>query len=145
MLRSIKTFFTKNIWLKAGALLLALALWFYVVDELHKGSEEDRLFLSRILPSEGLSAKKLSIKPILSGAPIRGYAADYRKALVVPEYCIVVGTRELLSKIRFAYTTPIDIRGAAKSFTRMVPLNPISPGIYMEDTQVQVTVNVEKQ
>lgn len=145
MLRTIRSFFTKNVWLKVGTLLLALAIWFYVVNELNKGSEEDRLFLNKILPSEGLSAKKLPIKPIFSGTPTRGYTADYRKALVVPDYCIVVGTKELLSKIRYAYTMPIDVKGAYKSFTRMAALNPIAPGVYMEDTQVQVTVNVEKQ
>lgn len=145
MLKSIRKFFTKNVWLKIGALLLALALWFYVVNELNKGSEEDRQFLNKILPSEGLSAKKLLIKPILVGTPPRGYTADPRKAVVAPEYCIVVGTKDLLSKIRFAYTMPIDMRGAAKSFTRSVPLSPIAPGIYMEETLVQVTVSVEKQ
>ncbi|MCX5677612.1 MAG: YbbR-like domain-containing protein [Candidatus Omnitrophica bacterium] len=145
MLKSIREFFTKNVWLKIGSLLLALVLWFYVVNELHKGSEEDRQFLNKILPSEGLSAKKLSIKPILTGTPPRGYMADSRKAVVAPDYCIVVGTKDLLSKIRFAYTMPIDVRGVTKSFTRSVPLNPIAPGIYMEETLVQVTVSVEKQ
>lgn len=145
MLKSIRKFLTKNVWLKIGALLLALALWFYVVNELNKGSEEDRQFLNKILPSEGLSAKKLLIKPILVGTPPRGYTADPRKAVVAPEYCIVVGTKDLLSKIRFVYTMPIDVRGEAKPFTRSVPLNPIAPGIYMEETLVQVTVSVEKQ
>jgi len=145
MLRLIKEFFTKNVWLKMGALLLALALWFYVVNELNKGSEEDRQFLNKILPSEGLSAKKLSIKPILIGTPPRGYMADPRKAFVSPEYCIVVGTKDLLSKIRFSYTMPVDVRGMTKSFTRVIPLSPIAPGIYTEETLVQVTVSVEKQ
>lgn len=145
MLTLIKNFFTKNIWMKIGSLLLALCLWFYVVSELNKGSEEDRMFLNKILPSEGMSARKLMIKPILSGTPMRGYTADYRKAVVVPEYCIVVGTKDLLSKVRFAYTMPIDVKGVSRSFTRMVPLNPISPGVYLEDTLVQVTVNVERQ
>ena len=145
MSRAIRKFFTKNVWLKISALLLALALWFYVVNELNKGSEEDRQFLNKILPAEGLSAKKLSIKPIFSGTPTRGYTADPRKALVVPEYCIVVGTKDLLSKIRFAYTMPIEVRGVSKSFTRSIPLNPIAPGIYMEETLVQVEVNVERQ
>lgn len=145
MLKFIRSFFTENVWLKMGSLLLALILWFYVVNELHKGSEEDRQFLNRILPSEGLSAKKLLIKPVLIGVPPRGYMVDPRKAVVTPEYCIVVGTKDLLSKIRFAYTMPIDVRGESKSFNKSVPLSPIAPGIYMEETLVQVTVSVEKQ
>ena len=145
MLESIRDFFTKNMWLKMSALLLALTLWFYVVNELNKGSEEDKQFLNKILPSDGMAAKKLPIKPVLSGVPQRGYIADWRKSVVSPEYCIVVGTKDLLSKIRFVYTMPIDVRGALKSFTKSVPLNPIAPGIYMEETLVQVMVDVEKQ
>ncbi len=145
MLKSIRDFFIKNMWLKMSALILALTLWFYVVNELNKGSDEDKQFLSKILPPEGLTAKKLSIKPVLSGIPQRGYIADWRKAVVTPEYCIVVGTKELLSRIRFAYTIPIDVRGVSRSFTKSVPLNPIAPGIYTEDTMVQVMVDVEKQ
>jgi len=145
MLRSIKKFFTKNLGLKIGALFLALILWFYIVNELNKGSEEERQFLSKVLPSEGLTAKKLSIKPIMIGTPRWGYTVDPRKAVVVPEYCIVVGTKNLLSKIRFAYTMPIDLRGISRSFTISVPLSPIAQGIYMEETLVQVTVPVERQ
>jgi len=145
MLKSIRDFFTRNIWLKTSALLLALALWFYIVNELNKGSEEDRQFLNRILPREGMAAKKLSIKPVLSGAPQRGYIADPRKAVVSPEYCIVVGSRDLLSKIRYAYTMPIDVRGTSKSFSKSIALNPIAPGIFMEETLVQVMVEVERQ
>ena len=145
MLQSIKNFFTQNIWLKIGSLLLALVLWFYIVNELNKGSEEDRQFLNKVLPSEGVVAKKLSIKALLVGSPRWGYTADPRKAVIVPDYCIVVGTRQLLSKIRFAYTTPIDISNVTKPFTKSVPLNPIAPGIYMEETLVQVTVPIERQ
>ena len=144
-MQSIKKFFTKNIWLKIGSLLLALVLWFYIVNELNKGSEEDMQFLKKVLPSEGVVAKKLFIKALLVGSPKWGYTADPRKAIIVPEYCIVVGTKQLLSKIRFAYTTPIDVSNISRPFTKSVPLNPIAPGVYMEETLVQVTVPIEKQ
>ena len=126
------------------ALVLALALWFYVVNELKKGSEEERLFLSRMMPQEGMAAKKLSIKPIFIGKAHSGYAINSQKVVVVPEYCIVVGPKDLLEKIRFTYTMPIDIGGASKPFTKSVALNPIAPGVYTEETLVQVTVPVEK-
>ena len=145
MLQFIKKFFTENIWLKIGSLLLALVFWFYIVDELNKGSEEDRQFLNKVLPSEGVVAKKLTIKALLVGSPKWGYGADPRKVVIVPEYCIVVGTKQLLSKIRFAYTTQIDVSNMSKSFTKAVPLNPIAPGVYMEETLVQATVLIEKQ
>jgi hypothetical protein len=144
MLEFIRKFFTKHIGLKLMALAIALALWFYVVNELKKGGEEERQFLNQVLPQEGLAAKKLSIMPIFIGRPARGFAVDPKKAVVSPEYCIVVGTKDLLGKIRFIYTMPIDIAGAYKSFTKSVALNPIAPGIYMEETLVQVTVPIEK-
>lgn len=145
MFRAIRKFLTENIWLKMGSLLLALGLWFYVVNELNKGSDEDKQFLNKILPEGGMAAKKLTIKPIYSGTPARGYIAEPRKAVVVPDYCIVVGTKDLLARTRFIYTMPVDIKGVSKSFTKPVALIPIAPGIFMDETLVQVTVNVEKQ
>ena len=38
---------------------------------------------------------------------------------------------------------PVDTSGAFKIFTKSVALNPIAPGIYMEETLVQVTASVE--
>ncbi len=144
MLDFIRKVFTKHIGLKFTALILALALWFYVVNELKKGSEEERLFLKRMLPPEGMVAKKLSIMPIIVGKPRSGYTVDVAKAVVVPEYCIVVGTRDLLEKTRLMYTMPIDVNGASKSFTKSVALNPVAPGVYSEDTLVEVTIPIEK-
>ena len=70
---------------------------------------------------------------------------DAKKAVVVPEYCIVVGTKDLLGKIKFIYTMPIDVTGVSKPFTKSVALNPIAPGVYTEETLVQVTVAVESK
>lgn len=144
MLEFIKKLFTKHIGLKFTALILALALWFYIVGELKKGSEEEQLFLSRMLPHQGMVAKKLSIMPILIGKPRSGFTVDVKKAVVVPEYCIVVGTKDMLGKTRFIYTMPIDVNGASKSFTKSIALNPVAPGVYTEETLVEVTIPVEK-
>ena len=143
MLEFIRKFFTKQIGLKLTALILALALWFYIVNELKKGNEEERQFINRIFPHEAMVAKKLSIMPIFIGRPKHDCVVDPKKAVVVPEYCIVVGTKDLLGKIRFVYTMPIDISGASKPFIKSIALNPIAPGVYMEETLVQVTVPVE--
>lgn len=134
---------TRNIGLKTIALVLALALWFYVVDELKKGSEEEKQFLKSILLSGGVVAKKLTIKPIFIGKPKYGYAINMDKVSITPEYCIVVGTRDLLGKIKYAYTMPIDIKNVSKTFTTSVALNAISPGVYLEETFVQATVVVD--
>lgn len=141
----LKRFFTENVGLKLTALILALALWFYVVSELKKGSDEEQQFLNRVLPSEGVVAKKLMIKPIIVGNARPGFYADDKMAVVSPEYCIVVGTRDLLGKIKFAYTMPVDVSNAYKTVVKSVALNPIAPGVYTEETLVQVTVPVERR
>ena len=132
MLEFLRKIFVKNMGLKIISLVLALALWFYIVNELNKGSDEERQLLNRVLPREGMAAKKLPIKPIFIGKAHYGYAIDSQKVLVMPEYCIVVGPKNFLEKIRFAYTMPIDINGIAKTFIKSIPLNPIAPGIYTE-------------
>lgn len=144
MLDFIRKIFTKHIGLKFTALILALALWFYVVDELKKGNDEERQFLNRMLPQEGMVSKKLTIMPVVIGKPRSGFTIDVKKAVVVPEYCIVVGAKDIMGKVKFIYTMPIDISGTHKSFTKSVPLNPIAPGAFMEETLVQVTIPVEK-
>lgn len=145
MLKKLGSFFTQNIGLKITALILALALWFYIVNELKGGSEEDKQFLSRVLPMEGMAAKKLAIRPVLIGRPRPGYFVNNKQLVVAPEFCIVVGSKELLEKIRFVYTMPIDIASANKAFTKTVALSSISPGVYMEETLVQVTIPIEKE
>lgn len=145
MLQSIRNFFTKHIGLKLLSLVLALLVWVYIVNELNKGSDEELQFLRRMMPSEGLMAKKLIIKPIFVGDPYRGYLVKRDQVVIVPDYCIVVGTREMLRKIKYAYTMPIDIKKSAKTFVASIPLNPIAPGVYMEETLVQVTVPIEKE
>jgi len=140
----VRSFFAENLRLKTIALILALALWFYIVGELNKGSEEERQLLNKVLPSEGVTAKKLVIKPIIIGTPRRGYTVNAGKVVVIPSYCIVIGTRELLGRVKYAYTMPVDVKGVYKSFINSVSLNPIAPGVYMEETLVQVTVPIEK-
>jgi hypothetical protein len=39
---------------------------------------------------------------------------------------------------------PIDVTGTNRTFTKSIALNPIAPGVYMEETLVQVIVPVEK-
>jgi len=144
MFRSIKELFTENIGLKLLALVLALLAWFYIVKELNKGSQDDVQMLRKIMPAESIAAKKLTIKPVFLGKPRNGYSVVTDKITVSPPYCIVVGNRDVLMRIQFAYTVPILITGVDKPFTKAVPLNAIAPGVYMEETLVDVTVPVER-
>jgi YbbR domain-containing protein len=144
ILAFLRRLFTKDIGLKLMALLLALLSWFYIVKELNKGSEEETQFLKQILPTEAIVAKKLVIKPIFIGKPKWGFDIVRDKIITVPEYCIVVGSRDMLGKIKYAFTMPIEINNIDKTLSRSVPLSPIAPGVYMEETLVQVTAPVSK-
>ena len=145
MINFTKKFFSKNLGLKITALILALTVWFFIVGELNKGTEEERQLLKKILPSEDILARKLLIRPVFIGKPRSGYFVDNNKVITLPEYCIVVGARDLLGKVRFAYTMPIDLNGVSKTFTKSVSLSPIAPGVFLEETLVQVTVPIENE
>jgi hypothetical protein len=48
MLRSIKGFFTKHLFLKFLSLILALLVWFYIVNELNKGPNVELELLKKM-------------------------------------------------------------------------------------------------
>ncbi|MCX5665812.1 MAG: hypothetical protein NT036_02015 [Candidatus Omnitrophica bacterium] len=48
MLRPIKDLFTKHLVLKALSFILALLAWFYIVNELNKGPNEELELLKRM-------------------------------------------------------------------------------------------------
>ncbi len=144
MLQSIKNFFTKHLFLKFLSFMLALLAWFYIVNELNKGPNEELELLRKMHPNEGMVAKKLMISPVLIGKPSWGNSVKRDQVVIVPEYCIVMGSRDVLGKVKSAYTMPIDLKRISKTFTAQVALSPIAPGVYMEETLVQVTVPIEK-
>jgi len=145
MLAFLRKVFTENAGLKTLSLILALAIWFYIVRELNKGSDEEKAFLGKVLPMENVVAKKLVIKPLFVGQPKRGYAVDKAKVAIVPEYVIVIGAKDMLNKVRFAYSLPIDLAGASKTFTASASLSSIAPGVFLDETAVQITVPIEKE
>jgi len=49
MLQSTGNFFTKNIPLKVLSFILALLIWFYIVNELNRGSQEELQALRKIM------------------------------------------------------------------------------------------------
>ena len=144
MLHSIKDIFTKHLLLKALSLVLALLVWFYIVNELNKGSNEELELLKKMRPGEGIVAKKLIIVPVFIGKPSWGNVVRRDQVTVAPEYCMAMGPKNVIGNIRSAYTVPIDLKRASKPFIAQAALNPISPGVYMEETLVQVTVPIEK-
>lgn len=144
MLQSIKDLFTRHLVLKILSLMLALLMWFYIVNELNKGSNEELELLRKMRPGRGMVAKKLMISPVFVGKPAWGNSVRRDQVVVAPEYCVVMGSRDVLNGIKAAYTVPIDLKRASKTFTAQTALSPIAPGVYMEETLVQVTVPIEK-
>jgi YbbR domain-containing protein len=144
MFRFLKELFTENLGMKALALFIALVMWFYIVKALNQGSREDVQLMRQVTMADRMVGKKLEIRPVFIGRPQNGFVIPADKIIVNPGYCIVVGTSETLSKIKFALTVPIDVTGVNKTYARAIPLNPIAPGVYMEETLVEVTVPVER-
>lgn len=143
MLKRLKDFFTENVLLKIISLILALALWFYIVNELNKGTEQERRLIRKIMPAQSMAAKKLPIRPVFIGSPKRGFEVIKERCIVVPDFCIVIGSKDLLERVRYVYTMPINVAGMSKPFNQTVALDPVSQGIFMEETLVQVTVDIE--
>ena len=145
MPQPVRDFFTKHLVLKILSLILALLVWFYIVNELNKGSNEEPRILRKTQLSEDMVAKKLTVKPVFIGRPYFGHKIMRDQVIVKPEYCMMVGLKSVLGKIKFAYTMPIDMKKASKSFTVSVPLKPVPSGVYIEDTLFHVTVPIEKE
>ena len=51
-METIKDFFTRNLALKILSFILALLVWFYIVNELNKGSQEEVQALRRFTQSK---------------------------------------------------------------------------------------------
>jgi hypothetical protein len=125
--------------------MLALLAWFYIVNELNKGSNEEVEILKKMNnPGEGMVARKLMIKPVFVGKPSWGNSVIQDQVVTVPDYCVVIGAKSVLGRVKSAYTMPIDLKKSSNTFTTQVALRPIAPGVYMEETLVQVTVPIEK-
>src|SRR3989338_145275 len=134
--------FGKNLFLKLISLVLAVGIWYYAINELGKGTEEETLALQRILPSYGMVTKKLIIKPIIVGRPKPGNRVMEGRIVVAPEYCIVVGPKNPIKGLKYIYTMPIDISNSEKTIVRTVPLKPLASGVYVEETLVVVTIPI---
>ena len=52
MYKFIGNFFTKNLPLKILSFILALLMWFYIVNELNRGSQEEVQALRKIMQKE---------------------------------------------------------------------------------------------
>jgi hypothetical protein len=62
LLEYLEKFFMKHLALKILSLILALLVWFYIVNELNKGSNEELQALRKILNPEKKIIESLNVK-----------------------------------------------------------------------------------
>ena len=122
MLNFIRKFFIENVGLKIISLVLAFMLWFYVVSELKKGSEEENQFLNRVFPQQGVAAKKLLIRPIFVGKLKNGYdcnadvsiLSDIARKISEISNTQIESSRPYIGSSAFAHKAGMHIDGVLK-------------------------------
>ena len=62
LLEFLKGFFTKHLALKILSFILALLIWFYIVNELNKGSNEELQALRKIMTFGKESDRNINVK-----------------------------------------------------------------------------------
>ena len=62
LLEFLKGFFTKHLALKILSFMLALLIWFYIVNELNKGSNEELQALRKIMTFGKESDRNINVK-----------------------------------------------------------------------------------
>lgn len=134
----------KNFWLKLLALVLAVIVWFYIVDELKKSAQKQTEVYKKILPFK-VSAKRVPIKATIIGQLTEGYRIRYRDLVVKPDSFVLVGPENMLRGIYYVVTKPIDISEYTKPVTKRVELEVIGSGIVLEEKfYITVTIPIEK-
>ncbi len=92
---------------------------------------------------EAVTERTLTVVPVISGKPARGYRLD--KVDVVPEKVSVRGPKSLLSRLEDVHTKAVDITGATGSMDRAAKLDiPAIKGVYFEQDSVDLQVTLTK-
>ncbi|UCD55841.1 MAG: YbbR-like domain-containing protein [Candidatus Omnitrophota bacterium] len=138
----LKKILLNNIGLKLLALFLAFVTWFYIGEASKAVSQ--KTVLQKIFTSAYYSSKKLYVKPIFVGSVPGGYEFVKRDVNVVPEFIVVLGPSNILSKKEFIYTKAIDLSKHTKSRTIDIELRSISPSIKLQKTNAQVYLPIKK-
>ncbi len=84
--------------------------------------------------------KKVPVIPITSGDPDKNYVEGSYS--VKPDYILITGERDLLTKTNEIKTEPVNIQGMSKSFTAPVKLQ-IPDGIRLVNSTREVEITVE--
>ncbi|MBF0519629.1 MAG: hypothetical protein HQK92_07895 [Nitrospirae bacterium] len=91
-----------------------------------------------ILHIEELLTKTVSIKPVIKGTPRKGYVIS--EITVTPDNVSVTGTKQSLAKRTNIETEPVDIKGAATTVEKTVPIILRNYTVATQKDTVKVTV-----
>ena len=139
-----KRWITHNLGLKILALVLAVATWFYISQELTNLKNEEERAIINMLHYEVVS-KKLPVQLTIVGEAREEYKVIMEKVTVQPETIIVVGPKNILDEVNYARTVPIDISEYTKDVNKDVALAPIARGIRLKDTFVKAFIPIARE
>ena len=138
------SYLINNLGLKLVALFLALICWFFVFSEAKKILPEKKQETAGAVISGQIITKQVPVQLVLEGEPADGFKVERNKILVNPNFCLVVGQKDMLDNIPFIRTMPINVSGRSKSFNETVKLEPLSKTFAQEGIMVEVIVPIEK-
>jgi len=142
---TLRSLFVHNLGLKFLALILAALTWFYVVGELNKVTLiEENAPLSAYYPYK-LKAKQLPILPLFVGTAPTGHRVDERNIEISPKNCLVLGPSNIIERLDYVQTRPIDISEYTKSFKVKMGLHPVANLKLPEEDFITVIVPIAKK
>lgn len=139
-----KRWITHNLGLKILALVLAIATWFYISQELTKLKNEEERAIIDMLHYKVIS-KKLPVQLMIVGEARKEYKVIMENVTVQPETIIVIGPKNILDEVNYARTVPIDISEYTKDINKDIALAPIARGIRLKNTFVKVFIPIAKE
>lgn len=140
----VKTWIVNNIGLKILSLLLAIATWFYVYQELAKLKSEKEKAIIDMLQYDVVT-KRLPVQLTLVGELKSEYEIKTDGITIDPAYCVVIGPEIILQDVKTARTVPINLNEYTKDINREVLLAPIAEGISLKDFSVKVYIPILKK
>ena len=139
-----KKWIINNIGLKVLSLILAIATWVYISQELAKLRDEEERAIFSMLHYDVIS-KTLPIQITIVGEVREGYELVAEDIAVEPETCVVIGPENILSEVAFVRTLPIDVSEYTKDAKRQIALAPIASGLTLKDNFVKVNIPIVKK
>jgi len=134
-----------NAGLKIIALILSVATWFYVFNEIERDKPKESMPPVEIHPSFGeIVSNSLDVTAIFVGKPPEGYRLLDEEVKIEPAYFVVAAPKSVLKDIDGIETEPIDISRLKKTTVVETGISPIAPGVETNKLRAKVTIPVVK-